>query len=113
MFATAFFRPHADKAEEFRAIADELFTHACASDPGTWGYEWFFNDDGDCFAFDIYENAAAMAAHMANCGPYMAQILKIADSETTVFGALPPELEARMRPELNIARYPRQLQGVI
>lgn len=113
VFATAFFRPHKGKAAEFRAVADELFAHACASDPGTWGYEWFFNNDGDCFAFDIYENAPAMAAHMANCGPYMAQILKIADSETTVFGVLPLELEARMRPELNIARYPRQLQGVI
>lgn len=113
VFALALFHPHKGKAAELRALAEQLFAHARANDPGTWGYDWFFNDVGDCVTLDIDKNSAALAAHMANCGRFMAHIVKIADSETIVLGALPPEVESRMSSALNIKRFPRQLHGVI
>lgn len=112
IYALAWFRPHPEKSAQFRDLARQSYDRAVAADPGTWGYEWFFDDDGNCLAFDIYENPQAMLAHMANCGPIMGQILQIADSRTIVFGALPPEIEARLRPELGITRFRRRLHGV-
>lgn len=112
IYAVARFRPHPGTEAALRDLARQSYEQACAADPGTWGYEWFFADDGSCLALDIYENPQAMLAHMANCGPLMGQILKIADSETIVFGALPAEIESRLRPELGITRFRRRLHGV-
>lgn len=113
IYALASFRPKPGQAERLRDLAGQSFERACAADPGTWGYEWFFDEVGNCVALDIYENAQAMVAHMANCGPIMGQILQIAESRTIVFGALPPEIEARLRPELGVSRFRRRLHGIV
>ncbi|MEY2925626.1 MAG: hypothetical protein RL367_103 [Pseudomonadota bacterium] len=42
-----------------------------------------------------YENAAAMATHLANAGAHMAEILRIARCETALYGAVPPALLQR------------------
>ncbi|WP_068076762.1 antibiotic biosynthesis monooxygenase [Novosphingobium lentum] len=112
IYALAWFRPKQGMAAKLRDLARQAFDKACAADPGTHGYEWFFADDGSCMALDIYHDGAAMLAHMANCGPIMGQILAIAEARTIVFGALPPELESRLRPELGITRFARRLHGV-
>ncbi|WP_176593561.1 antibiotic biosynthesis monooxygenase [Sphingobium sp. EM0848] len=110
--ALAWFRPHAGKAEAFRELARQSHERACERDPGTLGYEWFFDPDGNCVALDVYRDPDAMLAHMGNCGPVMGQILQVADSRTIVFGALPPQIEGRLRPELGITRFPRRLHGI-
>lgn len=110
--ALAWFQPHGGQAERFRDLARQAYDQASTLDPGTFGYEWFFDADGSCVALDVYRDADAMLAHMRNCGPIMAQMLEIADARTILFGALPPEIEARLRPELGITRYPRRLHGV-
>ncbi|WP_157219224.1 putative quinol monooxygenase [Flavisphingomonas formosensis] len=112
VYALAWFRPHPGRADAFRTLAREAFDSACARDPGTQGYEWFFDDAGNCVALDVYETPEAMLAHMANCGPIMGRILDLVDSRTIVFGALPTAIEARLRPELGITRFPHRLHGV-
>ncbi|MCG2840945.1 antibiotic biosynthesis monooxygenase [Sandaracinobacter sp. RS1-74] len=112
ILALAWFRPHDGQAEALSALARESFEQASAKDPGTLAYEWFPDGKGNWFAFDAYQDAEAMLAHMANCGPIMGRILAIADSETLLFGTLPPAMEARLRPELGIRRFPRRLHGV-
>lgn len=112
IYALAWFRPREGKAAEFLALARQSYETACEHDPGTYGYEWFFDDHGNAIALDIYRDPAAMMVHMANCGSVMQQILQIVDCKTIVFGALPPEVEARLRPELGISRFPRRLHGV-
>ncbi len=110
--ALAWFRPHAGKAARFNELARQSYDRACERDPGTLGYEWFFDADGNCVALDVYRDPDAMLAHMGNCGPIMAEILQIADARTILFGALPPAIESRLRPELGITRFPRRLHGI-
>jgi quinol monooxygenase YgiN len=112
VYALAWFRPHAGQAARFRELARQSWERACERDSGTWGYEWFFDDAGNCLALDVYRDPDAMLEHMGNCGPIMGQILGVADSRTLVFGALPPQIEARLRPELGITRFPQRLHGI-
>ncbi len=112
LYALAWFRPHEGKADQLRDLARQAFECARDKDPGTFGYEWFADADGNFVVLDVYRDPQAMLAHMANCGPIMGQILTIADSKTILFGALPAEIEQRLRPELGITRYPRRLHGI-
>jgi quinol monooxygenase YgiN len=110
--ALAWFTPREGQAETLRALAAESFAQARDHDPGTLGYEWFIDDTGRVLAMDIYADAAAMAAHMQNCGPIMARILQIADSRTLLFGDLPEALRGRLKPELGVQVFGRRLHGV-
>lgn len=110
--ALAWFTPREGQAGALRALAAEAFATARDKDPGTTGYEWFFDAEGGAMALDIYADADAMAAHMRNCGPIMARILEIARSRTLLFGPLPPALEARLKPELGVQAFGRRLHGV-
>ena len=112
IFALAWFQPKPGQAAALRELARQSYERACEADPGTSAYEWFFDAAGNCVALDIYESPQAMLAHMANCGPIMGRILQIAESRTIVFGALPAEIESRLRPELGITRFKRRLHGV-
>ncbi len=112
VYALAWFRPRPGQAQRLRELARQSWERACTLDPGTLGYEWFFDPEGNGMALDVYRNPEAMLAHMANCGPVMSEILAVAVSRTIVFGALPPVIEARLRPELGITRFPRRLHGI-
>lgn len=112
IYALAWFRPHPGKVKALRDLARQSYDRVREADPATWGYEWFLDANGNCLALDVYRDPTAMLAHMSNCGSIMGQIVTIADSRTIVFGALPPEIEARLRPELGIIRYPRRLHGI-
>lgn len=112
VFALAWFRPRSGQSEPLRALARESFERACANDPGTRAYEWFFDADGNCVALDLYESPDAMLAHMANCAPVMQRILEVADSRTIIFGELPASIAQRPRPELGITRFRQRLHGV-
>ena len=112
IMALAWFEPNEGKGEALRELAAASFEMARSSDPGTLAYEWFFDDAGRALALDIYRDADAMLAHMGNCGPIMAEILKISTSRTNLFGTLPVNMQARMRPELGITQFQRRLYGV-
>lgn len=110
--ALAWFTPKPGKEAALKSLAMTSFARAKADDPGTMAYEWFFDDNGRALALDVYRDADAMLAHMRNCGETMGEILKISDSQTRLFGALPPAIAERMRPELGITHYPRRLHGM-
>lgn len=112
IMALAWFDPHPGKEADLRALAMTGFEKARSSDPGTMAYEWFFDNKGRALALDVYRDVDAMLAHMTNCGPVMAEILKISTSRTNLFGALPEPMWDRMRPELGITQFPRRLQGI-
>ena len=95
-----------------RTLAAQAFAKARDEDPGTLGYEWFFDSAGSAPAMDIYADAAAMAAYMQNCGAIMAQILDIADGRTVTFGDLADGLRARLKPGLAAEHFGRRLHGV-
>lgn len=112
--AVARFSVHPGKEAEFRALAQECFDRVVANEPGTLGYEWFLSEDGrECLTIDIYRDVDALRAHMANAGPVMAKIVGIVDSRTAIYGAVPDELRARLKPELGTAWGGRQLHGII
>lgn len=113
VYAVAWFTPRPGQTDALRDLGRQAFERACAADPGTWGYEWFFDADGSAMALDIYADAQAMLAHMANCGAIMGRILQIADSRTILFGELPADIEGRLRPELGITRFRRRLHGIV
>lgn len=112
IMALAWFTPKAGKEGELQALAKNAFETARASDPGTMAYEWFFDEAGQAMALDVYRDVDAMLAHMTNCGPIMAEILKVSTSRTNLFGTLPDSLRERMRPELGITHFPKRLYGL-
>ena len=114
VIALAHFTVHAGKEAEFRALAEECFARVVTNEPGTVGYEWFLSDDDrECLTIDVYADADALRAHMANAGPVMARIIPIVDSRTAIYGAVPDEVRARLKPELGTVWGGRQLHGLI
>ncbi|MET0658312.1 MAG: antibiotic biosynthesis monooxygenase [Steroidobacteraceae bacterium] len=114
IFAAARFSIQPGKQDEFRALAREAFARVEANEPGTLGYEWFLNAAGtECLTIDVYKDTAALLAHMANAGPVMAKILQIVKSDTTVYGAVAPEVRAKFKPELGVKFGGEQLGGVM
>jgi quinol monooxygenase YgiN len=112
--ATASFTVHPGEEARFRGLAEECFDRVVANEPGTIGYEWFLSENGrECLTIDIYRDADALSAHMANAGPVMARIIPVVDSRTAIYGAVPPEVRARLKPELGTIWGGRQLHGVI
>lgn len=112
IFAVARFSILPGRHAEFRELAAEAFGLVQANEPGTIGYEWFLDGD-ECLTVDIYRDAAALAAHMANAGPTMAKILRIVESDTRIYGALPEAMRGRFKPELGVRYIAPQLQGVM
>lgn len=114
IFAVARFAIHPGKLEQFRTLAAEAFDLVQANEPGTLAYEWFVNAEGtECLTLDIYEDAAALGAHMANAGPTMGKILQIVTSDVQIFGALPDAMRAKFRPGVGATFVAPQLQGVM
>lgn len=112
--AIARFSVHAGKQEEFRALAQECFDKVVANEPGTLGYEWFLSEEGrECLTIDLYADADALKAHMANAGPVMARIIPLVDAQTAIYGAVPDEVRSRLKPELGTKWGGRQLHGLI
>lgn len=114
IFAVARFSIHPGKQAEFRTLAAECFATVASREPNTLGYEWFMNEEGaECLTIDVYRDAAALAAHMANVGPIMSRILAIVDSQTSVYGAVPENLRAKFKPGLAAQYVAPQVGGVM
>jgi hypothetical protein len=50
---------------------------------------------------------------MANAGPAMAKLLRIVKSRTQIYGAVPPEIRAKLKPELGVTYGGAQLGGIM
>jgi len=103
------------KEAEFRAFAEEVFALVDAHEPDTIGYEWFLSPDGGkCLTIDVYRNVAGLGAHMKNAGPTMSRILELlSESDTRLYGAVPPAVRERFKPELGVRYVAPQLQGIM
>jgi quinol monooxygenase YgiN len=114
VFALARFRIKAGCADAFVRLADKCFHLVAANEPGTLGYEWFLNDARDeCLTLDIYQDAAALSAHLRNAGSVMAQLFERVDSEIRVFGALPLDMQAKLSRAPGTRFVAPQLQGIL
>ena len=114
IFAIARFSIEPGKQEEFNALAREAFSLVEKHEPDTLAYEWFLNAAGtECLTIDVYRNPAALMKHMANAGPAMARVLRIVKSTTQIYGAVPPEVRTKLRPELGVTYGGAQLGGIM
>ncbi|RJG08277.1 antibiotic biosynthesis monooxygenase [Massilia cavernae] len=114
IFAIARFTIEPGKLDEFRSLAAHCMAGVEASEPGTIGYEWFLDRDGrHCVTLDVYRDAAALRAHMANTGPTMEKILRIVKSEVELYGAMPAEMVSQLKGSLGVRFVAPQCQGVL
>jgi len=114
IFAIARFTIDPGRQDEFHALAREAFSLVQENEPDTLAYEWFMNAAGtECLTIDVYRNAAALVKHMANAGPAMGKLLGIVKSNTQIYGAVPPEIRAKLKPELGVTYGGVQLGGIM
>jgi quinol monooxygenase YgiN len=114
IFALARFSVLPGQEKIFRELAEDCFALVDRTEPGTSGYEWFLNDAGtECLTLDIYDDAAALTAHMTNAGPKMAKILGLVRSDVQIFGAVPSALVAKLKPGLGTRFAGEQFQGIL
>jgi quinol monooxygenase YgiN len=114
IFAVARFTAQPGKEDEFKALAREAFALVEKNEPGTLGYEWFLNAAGtECLVLDIYRDAAALAAHMANAGAAMANMLKIIKSDIRIYGAVPPQVRTKFQSGLGVIYGGAQIGGIM
>jgi len=114
IFAIARFSIEPGRQNEFDALAREAFSLVERSEPDTLAYEWFLNAAGtQCMTVDVYRNADALMKHMANAGPAMGKLIRIVKSNTQIYGAVPPEVRAKLKPELGVTYGGPQLGGIM
>ncbi len=114
IFAVARFSVHPGQEAAFRALAEDCFAHVANTEPATSGYEWFLNEAGtEALVLDIYDDAQALAAHMANAGPKMSKILPLVTSKVHMFGAVPGPFLAKFKPELGTTYGGALFQGIL
>jgi len=88
IMSVARFRIQPGKAEEFKSLAAECIRIVRERDPATSLYEWFMNhDETECIAIDRYASSEAVFAHIANVGPTMRSLRKLADVSVELLGS--------------------------
>ena len=97
------------KAAEFKEAATALVAAIKAEEPGTTGYEWYFNDDAmKCHVSEHYASAEAQAAHGRGetVRPLFAKVFTLCSlSRIESHGDIPEAAQARMK-EQGRAFYP-------
>ena len=87
IMSVARFRIHPGKAEEFKSLAAECVRIVRERDPATSVYEWFMSqDETECIAIDRYASSEAVFAHIANVGPTMRSLRRLADVSVELLG---------------------------
>ncbi len=92
------FRFHEGKVEEFKRLSAQAMEIVKAKDPGTLGYDTYFNDDEtECVIVERYRDSDALIAHAANLAELFEPILSIVDVvHGEVLGDASPELRANL-----------------
>ena len=86
----------AGRADDCRALMNEMVEATRENEPGALGYEWSLSDDGTrCHIFEHYANSEATMVHLGNFGEkYAARFLEIlSPTKFTVYGA--PDQQVR------------------
>ena len=74
------FRFHEGKVEEFKRLSAQAMEIVKAKDPGTLGYDTYFNEDeSECVIVERYTDSDALIAHAANLADLFEPILSIVD----------------------------------
>jgi len=114
IFAVTRFSVHPGQEVLFHELAQDAFNLVDATEPATPGYEWFINESGtECLTLDIYDNAEALTAHLRNANEKMTKVLDLVTSKVELFGAVPPAMLKRFRPELGVTYIAPQFQGIL
>jgi quinol monooxygenase YgiN len=83
------------KMDIFRRTATELLDVVREKDPGTFRYDWFYNEaDNECIAMDTYIDAPGMFAHMKNAHEKHSELMEYSTLITEFLGDLPDEAMA-------------------
>jgi quinol monooxygenase YgiN len=92
------FRFHEGKVEEFKRLSAQAMEIVKAKDPGTLGYDTYFNDDEtERVIVERYRDSDALIAHAANLAELFEPILSIVDVvHGEVLGDASPELRANL-----------------
>jgi quinol monooxygenase YgiN len=114
IFAVTRFSIHPGQESQFLERAQDAFNLVDQTEPGTSAYEWFINEAGtECLTLDIYDSAEALLAHTRNANEKMSKVLELVTSSVEMFGAVPPAMLKRFRPELGVAYIAPQFQGIL
>jgi len=91
-----YFKVHHGKLEEFKA-ALPAFVAKAATEPGCLYYDFSINDDV-VYCREAYVGADGFHAHLANVGPMLMELLKIADLSRLEIHGPAAELEKLKAP---------------
>ena len=96
--ATARFKIHDGKLEEFKAVAAELLAITRDKDTGTREYDWFFSaDQSECVVRERYADSAAVLDHIAHVGDKLGAVLGLGELTLDVYGDPSPELREAIK----------------
>ena len=92
------FRFHEGKVEEFKRLSAQAMEIVRAKDPGTLGYDTYFNaDESECVIVERYRDSEALIEHAANLAdlfdPILATVIVV---HGEVLGEASPELRAKL-----------------
>ena len=92
------FRFHEGKVEEFKRLSAQAMEIVKTKDPGTLGYDTYFNEDEtECVIVERYRDSDALIAHAANLADLFEPILSIVDVvHGEVLGDASPVLRANL-----------------
>ena len=92
------FRIHEGKLEQFKRLSAQAMEIVKARDPGTLGYDTYFNaDESECVIVERYRDSDGLIAHAANVADLFEPILSIVDVvHGEVLGDASPELRKNL-----------------
>ncbi len=92
------FRFHEGKVEEFKRLAAQAMEIVRAKEPGTLGYDTYFNEDeSECVVIERYTDSNALIEHFGNMSELMEPILSLVTVvHGEVLGDASPELRANL-----------------
>ena len=104
--ATAFFKIHKGKLDEFKQLVPELIKTVKKNEPGAVLYEWYLNEETmECMVLESYADSDAVRAHSGNTGELLQKILGISDLKLETFGNPDPELKNMIK-DMGAKHYP-------
>ncbi len=79
-----------DGADKFKKLGAAAIDAVRSGEPGTLGYQWYFNADGNkCYLSESFDSSESLLTHLENIGPVLPQFLEISDiTRFEVFGNL-------------------------
>jgi quinol monooxygenase YgiN len=105
LYGIARFRFHEGQVEEFKRLSAQAMEIVRTKDPGTLGYDTYFNDDEtECVVLERFRDSEALIEHAANLGDLSEAILAIV---SVVHGELLGEPSEELKAKLADSEVPQ------